>query len=24
MQDDHAAALRRVWDKAGDVVRRLI
>ncbi|MBY5889084.1 hypothetical protein HFN49_23135 [Rhizobium leguminosarum] len=24
MQDDHAAALRRVWDKAGDAVRRLI
>ena len=24
MQDDHAIALRRVWDKAGDAVRRLI
>lgn len=24
MQDDHAAGLRRVWDKAGDAVRRLI
>ncbi|PDT07864.1 hypothetical protein [Rhizobium sp. M1] len=24
IQDDHATALRRVWDKAGDAVRRLI
>ncbi|MBB2674695.1 UNVERIFIED_ORG: hypothetical protein GGE44_004273 [Rhizobium esperanzae] len=24
IQDDHAAALRRVWDKAGDAVRRLL
>ncbi|WP_414815243.1 hypothetical protein [Rhizobium sp. IY2] len=24
MQDDHATALRRVWDKADDAVRRLI
>lgn len=24
IQDDHASALRRVWDKAGDSVRRLI
>jgi hypothetical protein len=24
MEDDYEAALRRVWDQAGDVVRRLI
>ncbi|WP_179869677.1 hypothetical protein [Rhizobium chutanense] len=24
LQDDHAAGLRRVWDKSGDAVRRLI